>query len=98
MGGPIYERKCITEGIWQGTGEDKVDKAKQRKKSQTQSLGRKEVKAFNMLLKKKKGGGGWRKKPNQTCITESMIFWHHGVNSQGRSFLAFSLGSQLRDK
>lgn len=34
------------------------------KKSQTQSLGRKEVKAFNMLLKKG-GGGGEEKTPTK---------------------------------
>lgn len=34
----MEERRCVTEGIWQGTGEEEVDKAKERnKKSNTKS-------------------------------------------------------------
>lgn len=38
------ERRCFTEGIWQGTGEEEVGKAKEhQKKKGKQCLGRKEL-------------------------------------------------------
>lgn len=46
----MEEESCVTEGIWQGTGEEQVGKAKKRNKSRL-CLGRKESKDFNMPLK-----------------------------------------------
>lgn len=39
---PMDRRRCVTGGIWQGTGEEEVDKAKERKKMKP-CVGRKEV-------------------------------------------------------
>lgn len=62
-------KRCLAEGIWQGTGEEEVGKAKKRNKIRL-CLGRKEVKDFNMPLKQT----SMKNNQPQTCIIESMIF------------------------
>lgn len=46
----MEEKRCLTEGIWQGTGEEEVGKTKKGNEIRL-CLGRKEIKCFNMPLK-----------------------------------------------
>lgn len=46
----MEEKRCLTEGIWQGRGEEERGKMKKGNKIRL-CWGRKEIKCFNMSLK-----------------------------------------------